>query len=595
MREGNKIQVFVTIFMVLFILPAIVSAAGVLQFKSGFEDNVQVEGRTITGTDFSAPAGINNWDRLSDYLSWATFINGYFQGGSMEIAKDPKDPSNKVLHFHNTKPDGEISRSQWKMEQSGTGSNRFDKQFYRYRILVPPDIKNAVGSGSSPWYMIWESHHGPPDSGRHTIHLKKESNTGWYFWVRQRYPDPRTLVWENTGYWDVAVPFGEWFTLDVFFKYHETDGEFFVAITREGQARQTVANFVGQTQFGSKLHNQVVFKMYHDAKWFNMLPSGTHQYYDDFEIWSDFPPGYTECDCTSWQNSQCGGGTCPSDQMQQTRVCTPSGCNSESQCTADPICITIPDTTYNAIKTPTPLAIDGNTQEFANAREIAITNSRGTRGTYRLLWDETALYIAANVSDTQFNADQLARDGQLWNDDSLEVFFDTLNNKGPSRDQNDYKFFVNLWNVHTDTRQTDQSWSMTYNSEVSMTGSLNDNQDSDSDYIIEMAIPWSEWGIQKPGFGSRWGFDLSMNDRDQQSSIIQNQWANTDGGDANNPDGWGDLIFTHRADTSPDYGCIRQDELIPFIDLWKTPSTDVSMPELMEAIGLWKQGTGCNN
>jgi hypothetical protein len=308
-----------------------------------------------------------------------------------------------------------------------------------------------------------------------------------------------------------------------------------------------------------------------------------------------FEYGGAACSCTAWQDNQCGGGTCPSTQMHQTRACTPSGCSSESLCTDDPACRTIPDTTFIGFKTPIPPVIDGNLQEFSKARKITITNSRGTRGTYSLLWDETALYIAANVADPQLNADQTSRDGSLWDDDSLEVFFDTLNDNGSARDQNDYKFFVNLWNTHTDTRHTDLTWNIDYNSRVSMNGSLNDNQDIDSGYDIEIAIPWSAWGIQKPIHGDRWGFDLSMNDQDETDTKIQTQWANSDGGDPNNPDGWGDLIFTHRADTSPDYGCVRQDELIDFVGLWKTPSTDVTMPELMEAIGLWKQGTGCNN
>jgi hypothetical protein len=48
----------------------------------------------------------------------------------------------------------------------------------------------------------------------------------------------------------------------------------------------------------------------------------------------------------------------------------------------------------------------------------------------------------------------------------------------------------------------------------------------------------------------------------------------------------------NRADTNQD-GCIDLDELLAFINRWKISSRDVPMPEVMEAIGLWKQGTGC--
>jgi hypothetical protein len=49
----------------------------------------------------------------------------------------------------------------------------------------------------------------------------------------------------------------------------------------------------------------------------------------------------------------------------------------------------------------------------------------------------------------------------------------------------------------------------------------------------------------------------------------------------------------HRADTSMD-GCIVMVELVSFIDLWKVTASDIPMGELMEAIGLWRQGTGCS-
>jgi hypothetical protein len=48
----------------------------------------------------------------------------------------------------------------------------------------------------------------------------------------------------------------------------------------------------------------------------------------------------------------------------------------------------------------------------------------------------------------------------------------------------------------------------------------------------------------------------------------------------------------HRADSNCD-SCIETEELLAFIDRWKISSKDVPMPELMEAIGLWNQGTGC--
>ena len=51
------------------------------------------------------------------------------------------------------------------------------------------------------------------------------------------------------------------------------------------------------------------------------------------------PPPPT-CSCTSWINGDCGAffDGCNFGKRKQTRSCSPSGCDSESQCVADAIC-----------------------------------------------------------------------------------------------------------------------------------------------------------------------------------------------------------------------------------------------------------------
>jgi len=49
-------------------------------------------------------------------------------------------------------------------------------------------------------------------------------------------------------------------------------------------------------------------------------------------------PGCITCSCTSWVNGACGAGGCSPTQRQQTRTCTPSGCDTESRCIDDPNC-----------------------------------------------------------------------------------------------------------------------------------------------------------------------------------------------------------------------------------------------------------------
>jgi hypothetical protein len=44
-----------------------------------------------------------------------------------------------------------------------------------------------------------------------------------------------------------------------------------------------------------------------------------------------------ECSCSSWSNNGCGG-ICSSNQMEQTRTCTPTNCDSIYQCVDDSSC-----------------------------------------------------------------------------------------------------------------------------------------------------------------------------------------------------------------------------------------------------------------
>ena len=52
------------------------------------------------------------------------------------------------------------------------------------------------------------------------------------------------------------------------------------------------------------------------------------------------------------------------------------------------------------------------------------------------------------------------------------------------------------------------------------------------------------------------------------------------------------VLTCHKSDTNCN-SCVEQTELTAFIDRWKVSNMDVTLKELIEAIGLWKAGTGC--
>ena len=328
MNNTHKVYI-ILIVLLLFTACApqrYILARGPLKFKSGFEGTTHITGEISTTSSkngwiegLDGPLG--DWSSLKggnyNNLDWVVSAAGWFQGGRLEIAQDPTGADNQVLRLRNTHG----GRSQWELRQAifwaddGT-PNKFDQQFYTYRMYIPSDITTVPAFNKwSEWYMIWESHQWADfpegDKIRHGIYLRKRPDSNhWYFSVQQSMPagcngydgppydGACEIYWDNKGAGqEIAVPFDQWFTFDVFFKYHETDGEWFVAVTREGQERETVAHFTGKTKNNEKLHDQTLFKMYANGVYLDALGEYS-QYYDDLEIWSDYPPGYFDTPVT---------------------------------------------------------------------------------------------------------------------------------------------------------------------------------------------------------------------------------------------------------------------------------------------------------
>jgi hypothetical protein len=277
-----------------------------------------------------------------------------------------------------------------------------------------------------------------------------------------------------------------------------------------------------------------------------------------------------------------------------TEPCCGDGtCNGDETCSTCPTdCGTCPSTnSYTILKTNSPPTIDGNLNEFSNANPITITNSAGNSATYKMLWDENNLYISAQGNDNQLGALVTGRDETgIWNDDSIELFFDTLNNKGTYLNSDDYKFFVNLLNTKYDYN-SGVSWNTAFSSAVTTTGTLNSAGDTDTGYTIEVKIPWNDWVT--PLENDIWGFDVSMNDRNDAGSTIQKAWSQP--GPLNNPSEFGEIIFSSQTTGSPcgasdlnSDGIVTITELIDYILQWKIGEVPIS--KLIDAIGKWKNG-----
>jgi hypothetical protein len=104
--------------------------------------------------------------------------------------------------------------------------------------------------------------------------------------------------------------------------------------------------------------------------------------------------GGTTCNCTPWQDQDCGQGTCTLEQMYQTRSCTPSGCNTEARCVANSICVSIPadinlDGETDALDLQTCVAVSLGIEKdpFLTQRCDLNSDNQVNRGDFELVLD----------------------------------------------------------------------------------------------------------------------------------------------------------------------------------------------------------------
>jgi hypothetical protein len=197
-------------------------------------------------------------------------------------------------------------------------------------------------------------------------------------------------------------------------------------------------------------------------------------------------------------------------------------------------------------------------------------SSGGNTATVKALWDDEALYLAYEVTDTQLNASVTARDGSVWGEGGVEWAIDTLTDDGGSGDPNapymlpdDYHGIINILNTQYDSQGTvsgspSSAWDGSWQSAVQFNGTINDNGDTDAGYTVEVKIPWTEIGYSGPPAGGtivRMGFLL--NDKDD-ASYINAMWPEGGGSSFENTANWGEVALStenffsiHRATTSP--------------------------------------------
>ncbi|NGP88366.1 carbohydrate-binding family 9-like protein [Aliifodinibius halophilus] len=184
---------------------------------------------------------------------------------------------------------------------------------------------------------------------------------------------------------------------------------------------------------------------------------------------------------------------------------------------------------YVAPKVSSSLAVDGHLNEKGwqkaawTDRFVDIEGGEAPKPRYqtrvKMLWDDTYLYIAAQMEEPHVWATLKKRDAVIFHDNNFEVFVD------PDGDTHQYyELEVNALGTFWDLMLTEpyrtggkaiDSWDMR-NLEIGIDiqGTLNNPTDTDSGWTVELAIPWKDLEEasadgERPEMGDQWRINFS--------------------------------------------------------------------------------------
>lgn len=155
---------------------------------------------------------------------------------------------------------------------------------------------------------------------------------------------------------------------------------------------------------------------------------------------------------------------------------------------------------------------------------------------FKVLWDEGYLYTLTVVTDDVLNK----ASGNAYEQDSMEVFLDELNDKATTYQADDVHYRVNFDNE----KSTDAGDPTRF---VTATKVLTDENGKKIGYLIEAGVMWSSI----PANGTVMGFDLQLNEASNQGFRVGTVNVFDKSGSAwEKPSAMGELILTGKDDSA---------------------------------------------
>jgi len=203
-----------------------------------------------------------------------------------------------------------------------------------------------------------------------------------------------------------------------------------------------------------------------------------------------------------------------------------------------------PRRVIRAYKSEAPLALDGDLGKWRGAQSVTFEGpplaGRPRRARVFALWDSTNLYLAFDVYSSKLHAAVREHDGdRLWFDDGVEFLVDPHRHRTKEFLPDDFSYHINILNVVFDDRgtassQPDPKWNGLARHAVKIV--------DDYHYVVEVAIPWTEIGLEPRENQTSVGIDFCVNGKNPQTGEYNYfDWCGLKV--FHDPSGYGDLTL----------------------------------------------------
>jgi len=162
----------------------------------------------------------------------------------------------------------------------------------------------------------------------------------------------------------------------------------------------------------------------------------------------------------------------------------------------------------------------------------------------KMLWDSERLYLSFECDDKHIWADHYNTDDPCYLDDAVELFW----NPNPEVDDDFYQFEVNcIGNLLLQRKSTRDIIMIPYITQR-IDGTLNDDTDTDTGWVIEMAVRFDEYPALNPGGvpepGDMWR--INLNRCGGKTNPQYSQWSPsaTDKPNFHRPTEFGKIFFS---------------------------------------------------